>query len=161
MTEQSLADYRNPRALLLLAAFLVVVIGVGGAIGVSTAPGEWYGGLNKPPFNPPNWIFAPVWFALYVLIAIAGWRTFLAEPVSLAMRVWYAQMVLNWAWTPVFFALQLIWPAVAVIVALWLAIIAFIAITWRSDRVSSLLFAPYLAWVSFASLLNISIAVLN
>ena len=96
MFTPTVSDYRRPRAVALLAAFLLVVIVVGGAICVSTAPGAWYAGLTKPPFNPPNWIFAPVWFALYVLIAVAGWCTFLADQASPRMRLWYAQMLLNW-----------------------------------------------------------------
>jgi len=150
-----------PRSWLILAAFLAVVIGAGSLIGVATAPGDWYAGLQKPPFNPPNWIFAPVWFALYVLIAIAGWRTFMREPRGPAMKLWVAQMILNWLWSPVFFTLHWLWPAMAVILAVLASIVAFVAVTWNRDRASALMFLPYAAWVSFASLLNLSIAVLN
>lgn len=145
----------------LLVLFLLVVIGVGGLIGVSTAPGEWYASLEKPPFNPPNWLFAPVWFALYVLIAIAGWRVATRMPRSTAMTLWIAQMVLNWLWSPVFFSLHLLWPAGVIIVAMLGVILAFIARTWRVDRPSALMFVPYALWVSFASLLNLGIAILN
>jgi tryptophan-rich sensory protein len=155
------SDSRSPRALALLAGFLVVVIGIGALVGTSTAPGEWYAGLAKPPFNPPNWLFAPVWFCLYVLIAIAGWRTFLRAPRSSAMALWVGQMLLNWLWSPTFFSLQLLWPAVIVILAMLLAILAFITASWNRDRLAAILFVPYAAWVGFASLLNISIAVLN
>src|SRR5690554_3545525 len=90
----TMAVSRNsPRSWLTLAVFLAVVIGVGSLIGILTAPGEWYAGLDKPPFNPPNWIFGPVWFVLYVLIAIAGWRTFMRNPGGLAMKLWGGQMV--------------------------------------------------------------------
>jgi tryptophan-rich sensory protein len=154
-------DYRSPRALGLLAGFLIVVIGVGALIGITTMPGEWYQSLDKPPFNPPNWVFGPVWFALYVLIAIAGWRTVLREPTGTAMKLWGAQMLLNWLWSPVWFSLHLLWPAFVVIAALWIAIVAFIVATRREDAVSAWLFAPYVAWVSFAAALNLSIAILN
>lgn len=154
-------DLRNPRALGLLALFLAVVIGVGALIGVNTAPGEWYEGLNKPPFNPPNWIFGPVWFTLYVLIAVAGWRTFTRDRGGLGMKLWYAQMGLNWLWSPVWFTLHLIWPAFFVILALDAVVLAFIANRWSRDRASALMFVPYAAWVLFASVLNLSIAFLN
>lgn len=161
MSTQTLTDLKSPRSLVLLAIFLAVVIGVGALIGVSTAPGEWYASLNKPPFNPPNWLFGPVWFALYVLIAIAGWRTFLAEPNGLGMKLWYGQMALNWLWSPVWFSLHLLWPAFVVIIAILALILAFIANRWDRDRISAGLFVPYALWVGFASLLNLSIAVLN
>lgn len=161
MSTLTLSDYRNPRSLALLAAFLLVVIVVGGAIGVANIPGRWYQALAKPSFNPPNWLFGPVWFALYVLIAIAGWRTFLAAPAGPRMWLWYGQMVLNWLWSPVWFGLHALWPAFAIISAILLLIIAFIAVSWRRDRVAASLFVPYALWVAFASALNLSIALLN
>ena len=139
-------SWRDPRALFTLGIFLALVIGVGALIGVSTAPGEWYATLEKPPFNPPNWIFAPVWFALYVLIAIAGWRAFQRAPTGMAMRLWAGRMVLNWLWSPIFFTLHWLWPALAVIVALLATILAFIGLAWRQDRLSAWLFVPYAAW---------------
>jgi benzodiazapine receptor len=154
-------SYRTPRALALLVAFLLVVIVVGGVIGVANVPGTWYAALHKPPFNPPNWIFGPVWFALYVLIAIAGWRTFLAQPTSARMGLWVGQMILNWCWSPVWFGLHAPWLALVIISAILLLIVAFIATSWRPDRVSAWLFVPYALWVAFASSLNLSIAVLN
>lgn len=161
MSTLSISDLKTPRALVLLAVFLAVVIGVGAVIGVTTAPGEWYAGLAKPPFNPPNWVFGPVWFALYVLIAVAGWRTFLSEPNGTAMKLWYGQMALNWLWSPTWFSLHLLWPAFIVIIAIFALILLFIANRWDRDRVSALLFVPYAAWVGFASLLNLAIATLN
>ena len=161
MSTLAFPDLKSPRALVLLGVFLAVVIGVGAAIGIVTAPGDWYASLQKPPFNPPSWLFGPVWFTLYVLIAIAGWRTFLAEPGGTGMKLWYAQMALNWIWSPVFFVLHGLWPAFIIIIAMWATIAAFIANRWTRDRVSSWLFVPYIAWVSFATLLNLSLAILN
>jgi len=161
MSTLTFSDLRTPRALGLLALFLVVVMGVGALVGISTAPGEWYAGLNKPPFNPPNWIFGPVWTTLYVLIAVAGWRTFMAEPNGTAMKLWYAQMVVNWMWSPVWFGLHLIWPAFFVILVIDALVLAFIANRWSRDRLSAWMFVPYAAWVLFASALNLSIAILN
>jgi len=146
---------------LLLAGFLVLVLGGGSLIGLVVRPGEWYAGLAKPSFNPPNWIFAPVWTGLYVLIAIAGWRTWLRRWNGTSMGVWWTQMALNFAWTPVFFGLHLTGLALAVIVALLMAVAAFIVATRRVDPVSAILFAPYLIWISFATLLNAAIVTLN
>lgn len=157
----STKSLRAPRSLVLLAVFLVVVIGVGGLIGSQTAPGVWFAALEKPPFNPPSWLFAPVWFTLYVMIAVAGWRTAVLAPRSPAMIAWVVQMALNWAWSPTFFAAQAIWPAAFVILGVLAGILAFIALTWRRDPLSAALFVPYAAWVAFATVLNISIGVLN
>lgn len=161
MSALTLSDLRSPRAIGLLALFLAVVIGVGGLIGFMTAPDQWYEALQKPPFNPPNRVFGPVWFTLYVLIAVAGWRTFLAEPLGTGMKLWSAQMVLNWLWSPIWFELHQAWLAFAVIVAIDAVVLAFIANRWSRDRLSAWLFVPYAAWVLFASVLNFSIAILN
>lgn len=161
MSTVTFDDLKSPRSLGLLAVFLVVVLGVGALLGLSTAPGEWYASLDKPAFNPPNWIFAPVWTTLYVLIAIAGWRTFLTDRHSAGMRFWYGQMVLNWLWSPVFFTLHWLWPAMLIIVLMLASILAFIGNRWNRDRLSAWLFVPYAAWVSFASLLNLAVAIAN
>ena len=154
-------DFQTPRSWLVLATSLLVVIGVGALIGTQSIPGAWYEGLNKPPFNPPNWIFGPVWFTLYVLIAIAGWRSFVDNPTSTSSKLWYSQMALNWAWSPVWFIGHMVWPAFAIIILMWLAIVGFILVNWNRDRLAASLFLPYLAWVSFASLINLSIGILN
>jgi tryptophan-rich sensory protein len=154
-------NYRTPRALLTIAAFVVVVVAVGAVVGINAAPDGWYEGLHKAPWNPPNWVFAPMWFTLYVLIAIAGGRTFLRNPAGGAMVLWLLQMVLNWAWSPTWFRLHLVWPAFAVIAAILVLIIAFIAASWRTDRIVAWLFVPYAVWVAFASSLNLAIGLLN
>lgn len=151
----------TPRSWLFLAGFLVLVLAAGTLIGVNNLPGPWYESLEKPPFNPPNWIFGPVWTTLYILIAIAGWRVFMARPRSLAMGFWVVQMLLNWAWSPVWFTLQMPWGAFAIIVPMLAAIIGFIVTARRFDPLAAWLFVPYAAWVSFASLLNLWIAVVN
>ena len=154
-------DYRSPRTLVVTAIFIAIVVGVGALIGVSNTPDGWYEALQKPPFNPPNWIFGPVWFALYVMIGIAGARAFLRDARSPVFVIWCAQMLLNWAWSPTWFTLHQLWPALAIINAINALIIAFIVLNWREDRVAAVLFLPYTAWVSFATLLNLSIALLN
>lgn len=146
---------------LTLACFLLLVVGGGIVIGITTPPGEWYASLTKPSFNPPNWIFGPVWTMLYVLIAIAGWRTWERRKGGGTMALWWAQLILNFAWSPVFFGWQMPGLALAVILALLAAIIAFVGATWRVDRLSALLFLPYAAWVAFASALNGAIVTLN
>jgi benzodiazapine receptor len=95
------------------------------------------------------------------MIGIAGARTFLRDPASGTMFLWILQMVLNWAWTPTWFTLHQTWPAFALIIAILLLILAFIAASWKADRVSAWLFVPYALWVAFASTLNLSIAILN
>lgn len=144
-----------------LIAFLVLVVGCGFAIGYMTAPGAWYAGLAKPTFNPPSWIFGPVWTALYVLIAGAGWRIFERDHSGHAMRFWWSQLALNFLWSPVFFAAHRIELALVVILLLLAAILAFVAASWRQDCTAAWLFVPYAAWVIFASMLNASILALN
>ncbi len=144
-----------------LVVFLVVVIGGGLAIGLVTRPDGWYAELAKPPFNPPNWIFGPVWTILYVLIAVAGWRTFRRDAGGTAMKLWAAQLALNFLWSPVFFAAHMVGAALAVVGLLFAAIVGFIAATWTVDRPAAWMFVPYAAWVAFATLLNASIWVLN
>ena len=144
-----------------LTLFLLLVVGGGVAIGFLNAPGEWYAGLAKPPFNPPNWVFAPVWTVLYVLIAVAGWRTFERDRSSRPMKLWWAQLVLNFLWSPVFFAVHRIGLALLGILLLLAAILAFLVVSWRQNRVAVWLFAPYAAWVAFAAVLNGSIWLLN
>ena len=146
---------------IVLIGFLVLTVGGGLAMGFLTAPDEWYGGLAKPSFNPPAWVFAPVWTVLYVLIGVAGWRTFERNRGGLPMGLWWTQLLLNFLWSPVFFAAHQIGLALAVVVLLLAAIIGFTATAWNQDRVAAWLFVPYAAWVAFASLLNGSIWSLN
>ena len=148
---------------LSIPLFLFVALSLGGGllIGAFNTPGDWYAALEKPPFNPPGWLFGPVWTTLYVLIGVAGWRTWQKAQSSAAMLLWWVQMALNFAWSPVFFTLHNIGAAFAIILALLLTILAYIAVTWKQDRTSALLFLPYAAWVAFASLLNGSIFALN
>ena len=130
-------------------------------IGYISQPGEWYAALEKPPFNPPNWIFAPVWSSLYVLIAIAGYRTWVSYPASSAMRLWIVQLVLNFLWTPIFFTLHLPGAALVVLLLMLASIVGFIAASGPQDRASALLFLPYALWVAFAGALNAAIWWLN
>jgi benzodiazapine receptor len=144
-----------------LVLFLALVLGGGPIIGFVTAPGAWYATLSKPPFNPPSWIFAPVWTALYIMIAIAGWRVWREDRYRAPMKLWWAQLALNFVWSPIFFSGHRIDIALGVIVLLLIMVIGFIMVTWRQDKIASLLFTPYAAWVAFASVLNGAIWLMN
>lgn len=146
---------------LTLALFVALVLGGGTLIGLMTLPGEWYARLAKPSFNPPNWIFAPVWTLLYIMVAVAGWRTWQHSPRSAAMAVWFIQLALNFVWSPTFFGAHRIGAAQVIVVALLTTIIAFIMMRWPRDRAAALLFMPYAAWVAFATLLNGALWYLN
>jgi benzodiazapine receptor len=125
-----------------LILFLVLVVGGGLAIGFLTAPGEWFAALAKPAFNPPNWLFAPVWTILYVLIAIAGWRVWQRGRSGWPMRLWWAQLALNFLWSPIFFAAHQVGAALVIILLLFAAILAFIGTAWRLDRPAAWMFFP-------------------
>ena len=144
-----------------LVIFVAVVFGCGLLIGFVTQPGEWYAALTKPPFNPPNWIFGPVWSIFYILISVAGWRIWPLEGAGTARRLWIAQLVLNFLWSPVFFGLQSVGGALVIILPLLATIVAFIVTVRRVDRIAAWLFFPYALWVGFASVLNLSIWWLN
>jgi tryptophan-rich sensory protein len=146
---------------LSLILFLALVVGGGLTIGYLTAPGDWYAQLQKPAFNPPDWIFGPVWTALYVLIAIAGWRIWRRNPGGPPMKLWWTQLVLNFLWSPVFFAAHQIASALVIVVLLLVTILAFIVTSWGRDRVAAWIFLPYAGWVAFAAALNAAIFVLN
>lgn len=146
---------------LSLALFLLLVLGGGLVIGYVMTPGAWYADLVKPAFTPPSWLFAPAWTLLYILIAIAGWRLSNGPRGSILMKLWGAQLVLNFLWSPTFFGAHQMAAGFAVILALLAAILITIALAWRRERVVALLFVPYALWVAFASLLNGALLVLN
>jgi translocator protein len=145
-----------------LLLFIILVVGIGWLIGATNLPGAWYAGLNKPSFNPPNWVFAPTWTLLYVMIAIAGWRTYLREsPTALPMQLWFGQMALNFVWSPVVFTLHNLAAGLAIILMLLAAIVGFIWVQASINRGAAVLFLPYAAWVAFAAVLNYSLYRLN
>ncbi len=131
-----------------------------GGLAVSGAPQE-YTSLARPSWAPPSWLFGPVWTVLYVLIAVAGWLVWRRVGWSLALTAWAAQLVLNAAWTPIFFGAGRYGWALVDIALLWVLIGLTVALFWRVSRVAALLLAPYWAWVSFATVLNASIAASN
>ncbi|EBW2353304.1 tryptophan-rich sensory protein [Salmonella enterica subsp. enterica serovar Enteritidis] len=144
----------------LLVVFLALVVGVGLLIGYLNVPGEWYAGLVKPSFTPPDWIFAPVWTVLYIFIAVVGWRTYRRRRGT-TMALWWIQLALNFAWSPLFFGLHMVGFALAVIIALFGVVVSISLVARRVDPVSSGLFIPYALWVGYATALNAAIFLMN
>jgi len=144
-----------------LLVFVAGVVGVGWLIGATNLPGAWYASLAKPGFVPPNWAFPVAWTILYIMIAVAGWRTFRREPSGKAMLVWFAQLALNFAWSPVMFTMHQIGAALVILVGLFLTIVAYIVLETSRDKLAAALFVPYAAWVAFAGTLNAAIWRLN
>jgi benzodiazapine receptor len=139
---------------------LCVGVGLVGSLATAPAIEGWYAGLNKPSWRPPNWLFGPVWTTLYVMIGIAGWRIHRHGNMA-AQRWWWTQLVFNAMWSPAFFGLKQPALALFIIVLMWVTIGGTIQRCWRDDRVSSILLTPYLAWVTFATALNLAIVMLN
>jgi tryptophan-rich sensory protein len=150
---------------------LVVSVGaplvIGGLSGIATARAvtDWYPTLRKPAFNPPSWLFGPVWTALYVLMGIAlyiVWRYGWDRPeVRWAIALFAVQLVLNGLWSVLFFGMRAPGLAFLEITVLWLAITATVVAFWKTAPIAGVLMIPYLAWVSFAAVLNGSIWWLN
>lgn len=145
-----------------LLAF-VAVAEAAGLVGIPfTSTGAWYDSLDTAPFNPPSWVFGPVWTTLYVVVGVAGWRLWTArasDERTTALRWWVGQLVLNALWTPVFFGARSPGWGLAVIVAMVAAIGVTVVRARRVDRTAALLLVPYAAWVVFATVLNAWIVV--
>lgn len=146
-----------------LVVWLVVCFGAA-AVGSLSMPGAWYASLNKPSWNPPSWVFGPVWTVLYAAMAVAAWlvwrRGGLARQRG-AMGLFLLQLALNAAWSPVFFGMQRMGLALVVMMLLWAAIAATMVAFFRVSRGAGWLLVPYLAWVSFAAVLNFTLWRLN
>ena len=155
------------REVLRLVVSIVVCQLAGGLGAIFTTPAipTWYASLERPGFQPPNWLFFPVWTTLYTLMGIAAflvWRKGLHERrVRVALGIFAIQLVLNTAWTIIFFGLYSLFGAVIAIVFLWIAILINIVTFWRISKVAGALLIPYILWVSFAGILNYSVWMLN
>ncbi len=146
-----------------LAVWLVLCFAAP-ALGSAAGPGEWYAQLQKPAWNPPGWVFGPVWTLLYAMMAVAAWGVWRRggwRAQRLPLSLFLTQLALNALWTPLFFGLRSPGLALVDIVLLWLALAATLAAFARVHRASAVLLAPYLAWVSFAAFLNFTIWQLN
>jgi tryptophan-rich sensory protein len=125
----------------------------------------WYSMLQKPSFTPPNWLFAPVWFLLYILMGIAAfliWRKGIQNhEVKQGLAIFFVQLILNALWSFAFFGLKSPIGGMLVIVPLWTAILLTIIYFFRVSKVAALLLIPYILWVSFATILNFSIYIMN
>lgn len=147
------------RYLSVLPFFAAVALA--GIVGATFEPGAWYASPSKPPWTPPNWLFAPVWATLYAMIAVAGWLARQAEGMGGLMSLWTGQLVLNGIWPWLMFSRHGIGEALADIIALWIVVAAFTIRAWPASRSASLLFMPYLAWIGFAAALNFGIWLRN
>lgn len=148
---------------LSLAAFLAITFLAPLISGPATAGAVrgWYTTIQKPDWTPPSWIFGPVWTILYAMMAVAAWMVWRRGGRGLPMIVYGVQLTLNAAWSLLFFGLKRPDLAALEIVALWLAIIATIVVFWKKSATAGALLLPYLAWVTFATGLNIAIWRLN
>jgi tryptophan-rich sensory protein len=157
---------RNPawQALVLGLFYLACFLAAGlGSLFTMVSLGSWYTALVKPSWNPPSWVFGPVWTVLYAMMAVAGWLVWRkGGAVSWYALRWFAvQLVLNVGWSAVFFGLQMPGLAFGEILGLWVAISATLRTSWRVSRPAGILLVPYLLWVSFAAVLNFAIWRLN
>ncbi|MGD8814162.1 MAG: tryptophan-rich sensory protein [Anaerolineales bacterium] len=152
-------------ALSALGAVVVLIFTFGAASIASRFPaGAWYATLNKPTWSPPNWLFGPVWSVLYLLMAIAAWlvwRRIDQTGAVLALGLYALQLVLNAAWSWIFFGRHQLGLALVELLMLLLAILATLIAFWRVEPISGYLLLPYLLWVAFASFLNLTLWRLN
>ena len=148
---------------LKLALWIFIYLAVSFTIGQLTQGGisGWYQNLEKPSFNPPNWIFPVVWTILYIMTATAGWNLWQVGASKTLKNIFIGYTLMNWAWTPIFFGLHQITLGLVWIIALSLLNLAFILKAWKPVRLSAVLVIPLLAWTSFASILSYYIWMLN
>jgi translocator protein len=147
-----------------LGLLLVLTFGVS-ILASQFQPGDWYAQLRKPAWNPPSWVFAPVWTLLYALMAVAAWLVWLTRgsvrEAAVPLSAYIVQLALNGTWSFLFFGRQAIGAALVEIALLWLAILVTVVLFWRVRRLAGILLLPYFAWVSFAVALNAALWRLN
>ena len=150
---------------LLISIAACQCAGVVGSLFTTPAIPTWYAALQKPAFTPPNWLFAPAWITLYLLMGISAsiiWHRGLNNrAIRVALIIFLIQLILNALWSVVFFGLESPLCGIVVIVLLWMAILLSIIMFFRVSTLAGSLLLPYIGWVTFAALLNIYIFVLN
>jgi len=149
---------------LFVALILPLSIGAFAGMFTSEAIPGWYATLNRPSFNPPNWLFGPVWTTLYLLMGISLyliWKEKKSKERNFAMLIFLIQLALNFAWSYIFFYFNKIGFAFAEIILLWLSIVLMIIRFYKIKPITAYINIPYLLWVSFASMLNLSYYLLN
>lgn len=145
-------------------AFLIFLLLVASAafVGTQFEPGEWYASLRKPPLNPPNWLFAPVWSLLYLGIAVAGWLVWgTRRGVRVPLALWSGQLVVNATWSPLFFGLHRPGLALLDLALLLVLVVSTTVAFFRVRLLAGALFVPYAVWVGFATYLNGGVWYLN
>jgi len=149
----------------VLGAIVAFVLTFGAAFVGSRFPvDEWYTALSKPSWNPPNWLFGPVWSVLYLLMAVSAWLVWREAGIPgaiLPLSIFLLQLVLNAAWSWLFFGSHELLIAFIEILGLWVAILVTIILFWRMYALSGVFLLPYLAWVTFAAFLNFTLWRLN
>ncbi|GAB2179107.1 TspO/MBR family protein [Dongia sp. agr-C8] len=147
----------------VIAAVSIAAVLILGQIATFPHLEPWYAGLAKPSFNPPNWLFGPTWTALYLLMGFALWRVLRsAAPLKrVAVLLFYGQLLLNAAWSWMFFAAENPGAGLANIIPQWFMVVATAAAFWRVDRIAGLCLIPLVAWVGFATALNFELWRLN
>ncbi|KIT14869.1 tryptophan-rich sensory protein TspO [Jannaschia aquimarina] len=139
--------------------FLIFLAACGAAAttGAVFPPGDWYKRLDKPSWTPPDWLFPVAWTLLYLSLAYVGARIATQEGAAYALAFWAMQIAFNTLWTPIFFGLRKIGPALIVIAGLWIAVLGLVWSLWPLDTLAFWLTVPYLIWVSYAAALNADI----
>lgn len=156
---------RSPFPRIAIAVGVTLAIGLLSGLSVSSSVDTWFATLNRPWFAPPNWLFGPVWTTLYVLMGVAAglvWNQGLGEPSARrTLRFYMAQLLLNAAWSFLFFGLRAMTLALFEMVILWGAIVLCMFAMARVNRASAWLMLPYICWVSFALILNAAYVSMN
>lgn len=156
---------KNKKVLTYIGFILICqMAGIIGSLFTAPAVKGWYTTINKSPLNPPSWVFAPVWTTLFVMMGIAVsiiWLSEKNEARNKALKIFFVQLVLNTLWSIIFFGLKNPALAFVEIIFLWVAILYTIILFRKIDRKASCLLIPYILWVSFASVLTLSVAMLN